>query len=833
MIRPGDVIRGIRIIERLGEGGMGEVFLGVQEKIGREVAVKAIHRDHRLDPSAKARFLREANILAQLEHPNICRLYDSIETDEHELIVLELVRGRNLRELLSEPLSTEKKMEIAEQVFTALEAAHAISVIHRDLKPENIMVTDDGTVKVLDFGLARHVSSMPKVPVLTTDETATETPTQPETADDPSLTRMGHVVGTLRYMSPEQARGDELTAASDIYVAGTVLHELWTGRPPYDTGLSPREIAVQAMTGQFNPQIGDDHDLSALISDLTALEPRERPSAAAALDRLCWIRERPRRRARKRMVTAVFTAMAIAVIASTAGFFHARHSQQRAETARAQAEAVNDFIQGMLASAAPGKQGIDTKVIEVLDDASARVDGDLADHPLTRAAVHLTLGRTYDALGAWPTAIEHFETAAAIRKEVLGADHRDTLLAQLRIGSALTNEGKFGDAEFLLSNLYDRSLELFGADDEAIIAIAHANAIALQRLGDYDAAEILIRDEVAHTRRVYGDDDERTVSARHNLATLMARRGGWQEAEAEFREICTTWTRTLGPDHPRTLKSAHNLATAITRSGSDTDEAVAIFTDVIDRRRRVLGDEHPDTLHSLGDLGSHLRRIGRFEEAEYRTREALEIQLSTIGEEHPNTITSQMNLAIILAKMGRRDEAEALLRDALPIAERTLGTSHRNTLNILGNLGNLLAASERYDEAETIQRRMIAEFEASLGKDHPTTWSSTNALVNTLIALGRITEAEALVTEILAKERAALGPEDSKTLNALGNHGRILRAQGRGEAAEAVFRELLGSSEKVFGADHPRTDQARNDLAAVLEENGKFDEAEAIRNSSS
>ncbi|MGD8441058.1 MAG: serine/threonine-protein kinase, partial [Holophagae bacterium] len=379
MIEPGTIIRDIRIVERLGEGGMGETWLGVQEAIGREVAVKVIRADHRLDAAAKARFLREAHILGQLEHPNICRIYDFVETDEADLIVLELIRGRSLRERLAEPLDDGTRLRIASQVLAALEAAHAISVIHRDLKPDNIMVAGDGTVKVLDFGLARHA---------TPGATSAGTPDRArvsngsagdsDTADSFDVTRFGEVVGTPRYLSPEQARGDPLTAASDMFVFGLLLRELWTGRPPFSDELTVKQLVRKAMLGEIEPVTGIDPDVAALIGELCAVEPRDRPSAAIAQERLQWIRERPRRAARRRVLVAVIAALAMAASVSTIGFFQARRSQRRAEAARAEAEAVNSFLRSMLASAAPDERGIDTKVVEVLDAAAAQVEVDFA-----------------------------------------------------------------------------------------------------------------------------------------------------------------------------------------------------------------------------------------------------------------------------------------------------------------------------------------------------------------------------------------------------------------------------------------------------------------------
>ncbi len=153
----GRTVGGIRLESLLHRGGMGELYLGFDERLERRVAVKAIGSDQRLDPIARARFLREARILSQLEHPNICLLYDYVEGSETDFLVLELLEGSSLRDILDAGLSRVEALRIAISVGEALIAAHSMSVIHRDLKPENIMVTGTGQVKVLDFGLARPV----------------------------------------------------------------------------------------------------------------------------------------------------------------------------------------------------------------------------------------------------------------------------------------------------------------------------------------------------------------------------------------------------------------------------------------------------------------------------------------------------------------------------------------------------------------------------------------------------------------------------------------------------------------------------------------------------
>jgi len=155
----GTTLGRIRIVDSLGKGGMGEVYVGWDETLKRRVALKAIHGAQRFDAEAKARFLREARILSQLDHPGICRIYDFVEVEESDFLVLELIEGQSLRQALEDGLEDSYKLFIAEKVAEALAAAHAKGVAHRDLKPENVMLTDDGQVKVLDFGLARSIDT--------------------------------------------------------------------------------------------------------------------------------------------------------------------------------------------------------------------------------------------------------------------------------------------------------------------------------------------------------------------------------------------------------------------------------------------------------------------------------------------------------------------------------------------------------------------------------------------------------------------------------------------------------------------------------------------------
>ncbi|MBV9497335.1 MAG: serine/threonine protein kinase, partial [Acidobacteria bacterium] len=225
----------IRVERVLGVGGMGDVYRGFDEKLMRPVALKALHRDQQLDDEARARLIREARTLSQLEHPNICRIHDYMEGPEGDVLVLELIDGRTLDEVFREGISNAEKLRVARDIAEVLVAAHRAGVVHRDLKPENVMITTAGEVKVLDFGLARWVdrSSGSKLPVRPTPRLRLGEDTgnvhifpidrYNDSEERPLATAAGLTVGTPMFMSPEQARGEMLTPASDMYSFGLLL----------------------------------------------------------------------------------------------------------------------------------------------------------------------------------------------------------------------------------------------------------------------------------------------------------------------------------------------------------------------------------------------------------------------------------------------------------------------------------------------------------------------------------------------------------------------------------------------------------------------------------
>jgi serine/threonine protein kinase/beta-lactam-binding protein with PASTA domain len=261
----GRVLEGrYRVLERLARGGMSTVYSALDERLDREVAVKVMSAALSTDPAFADRFAREARVAARLSHLNAVAVYDQGTDDGHVFLVMELVRGRTLRDLIREQrqLSPAQAVSILEPVLGALAAAHRAGLVHRDIKPENILLADDGVVKVADFGLARAIES------------------------DASNTRTGLMMGTVAYCPPEQISRGNADARSDVYSAGVVLFELLTGSTPY-VGDSAMAVAYQHVNSDVPAPSSRRSGLPTQLDDVvlraTSREPSGRPLDAGAL----------------------------------------------------------------------------------------------------------------------------------------------------------------------------------------------------------------------------------------------------------------------------------------------------------------------------------------------------------------------------------------------------------------------------------------------------------------------------------------------------------------------------------------------------------------------
>ena len=860
----GTTVGRIRVVEALGQGGMGEIYVGYDEKLKRKVALKAIRDERRLDAETKARFLREARMLSQLDHPAICRIYELIEGEDSDLLVLELIPGKSLKQAMAEgELEPALKLHVAERVSEALVAAHAQGIAHRDLKPENVMLTPDGGVKVLDFGLAytpdadlvtaldgaagsvggrrtavtetggteaaeavtevggTAVTAVTEVggtpgapgaapPVASTvvwsgahsAPPATTRPGSPPGAEPGAAvasdfveTRHGIVMGTVAYMSPEQARGERVTVAGDLYSLGLLLQELCTGELAYDPDLGVLDMLRKAAVADTRQVTGVDPDLTELIERLKSLDPEARPSAVETSQRLRWIRGKPGRRLLRRLAAVL---LAILLLGGLKYTFDLRRERNKAEAALRETRDVLEFVVGLFAVSDPETaRGQDLTARDMLDAGADRLAGELRDQPRSRSRLMLTMGRIYRQLGIYDQARPLLEEGFEIRSRL--SDEEIELAEPLDLLASLyTDQGAYSQAE----PLYRRSLEIreraLGESHPHVAASLNNLAYHFWARGELESAEPLLRRALAILEQARGAEHPDVASSLVNLGELHRERGELERAEPYFRRALAMQEKLLDPGHPDLAFSLNSLA-MIHHAQGETSRAEPLFERTLQIQERVLGAEHPNVAVSCNNLAELYRGIGDYGRAEALYARALAIQERALGTAHPAVAVTRSNLADLYAARGERSRAEPLFVRALEAQEAAFGLDHPHVAVTLNHLADLHlaggAGSPDLARAEPLYLRALAIQEQAYGGGHLSVAITLADLGDLSLARGRPAEAERYYLRSQASTRQVLS-EDGTSRQ--GRHllaavrlglGRVYEASGAAvRAAESWTR---------------------------------------------
>ena len=726
----GQKIQHFRVVEQLGKGGMGDIYIAYDERLRRKVALKALRRQHRPDVEAKTRLLREARILSKLDHPHICRIYELLEEGDTDVLVLELIEGQSLKRAFSrERPDRELQMRIAIQIADALAAAHGKGVVHRDLKPDNVMLTPSGDVKVLDFGLS-----------LAAKDEATLTlasPQKVEDLDDTATrlredryrrlkTQLGSIMGTAAYMSPEQAQGEAVSAAGDMYSLGLVFHELFTGESPYDPDLSLTAMLIKVARADTFEVKGVDPDLASLIERLKSLAPAARPSAIDVGERLRWIAAKPRRR-RRRMLRGVAMAFLV-VVAMALGFqtFRISHEAERAnrEAERASQEAasaqqVAQFLVDLFELSDPGKaRGNAVTAREILDGGAEKIATDLSGQPRIQARLRDTIGTVYGKLGLFDQAVPLLELALTGRRELLGHGHAETADSELHLAYLLWQQGRFDDAVPLYESSIETHRRVLGPEHPVLADSLNGLGIVYWNQGRYDDAEPLYQRSLEIREQALGRDHPKVAASLDNLAILYKDQQRWGAAEPLYKRSLEIREHSLGGDHPDIAASLNNLG-VFYLDQERFAEARPLYERAIQIWEKAMGAAHPAVGVGLVNLGNIHLELGNLEPSRELYDRAVEIFEAALGPEHPYVGYALAGRGTILIKQDRFVEAESPLRRALAIHEHSLGPAHadvgrrlRELAQVYQGQGDLARAKEHHARAREILGN-------ALGAEHP------------------------------------------------------------------------------------------------------------------
>jgi serine/threonine-protein kinase len=761
-----------RIVGEIARGGMATVYLAERADgaFDQRVALKLLPLAF-ADAEARRRLHRERKILAQLQHPNICRLLDG-GSDEwgRPFLVMEFVDGVPIDRYCDEQmLGIDERVRLLVAVAEAVAFAHRNLIVHRDLKPSNILVTPEGRVKLLDFGIAKLLD--------------------PEEADGPTVGRMM----TPAWASPEQLRGEPLSTSSDVYQLGLLLRELLAGRRP---AAAERERARRSRTPRG--------DLDVVVSKALEIEPAARYASVQAfaedLERHLARRPilaRPQtfvyrssrflRRHRLGAVAAAIAMTAIVAGAAIAAYQAVVAARERtaAERAAHRAARVADFLVEVFEGSAPERAlGREITARELLDRGAARIEQLNAD-PQLKASLLETMGRAYRSHGVYDRSTELFERALADRRAV-ASQAPNALAATLHdLGTVMHYQSRFDTAR----TYFDQALAL---------------------------------------RRAAGNADLPGIAdTLHQRGAMHIAAGDNVVAERDLHEALDLLRRHRGPQHPSVAAVLTDLGRLLAYQGRVAD-ATPVLTEAVKIRREALGTRHPAYAESLVALARNLETEGRMAEALVLFREGAEIDRDVYGPNHPTTLNRANALGTRLFERGEYAEAATLFRRVHDGSRARLGEGHALMGSYAFNIGATCVELGEFEEAERYLRRALAIQEATTGREAWNTLMTVTQLAVSLFRMGQHGEAERLFTRALASvDRVSFHQESVAAAVRLG-YGRLLLDTGRTAAAAPLVETGVENVRSRYGEASWRTAVANVVLGKLRFAQRRRDEARRL-----
>jgi eukaryotic-like serine/threonine-protein kinase len=810
-----------RLIDTLGEGGMGAVYLAEQrEPVQRKVALKVV-RTGLMSGDVRARFEAERQALALMHHANVASVFDAGNTPSGQpYFAMEYVQGQDITAHCDQLcLDFRGRITLFLQVCDGVLHAHQKGLIHRDLKPGNILVSrvqdQPAAVKIIDFGVAKSMSGL--------------------LAANPAHTRLGSFVGTPTYSSPEQVSGPvaNVDTRSDIYSLGVVLYQLLAGVTPYSDDELNRKTPVELsrlLSGEHPPSplvrytslsreeeqsIADRRaltveemkaalgaDVSWIVGKCLEVDPDDRYPSVLELEKDLrrWLQNlpvqaRPASRLyrmrkfvrRHRLGVAAATLGTLALLGTTGA---AIYGYVRAEKALEEAEMAAEFQVKQMQSIDAAAIGLSlrSRLIQSVQKRGAERGWE----PAAVAQGQQQLGMLIEGVSFTDLSLDQLDTHTFLPTLAsINKDYNDHPLLQARLWQSLAD--------------------------------------TLVKLGRLEAAVEPQRLALEQRRQVLGDDDPLTLVSLRSRGELLLELGRHEEAEADLRAAMTGMRRVLGNNHPETLTSLIRLSYALSLPGrKGKEDSMAYAREALAGSRQALGENDPITLEAISNMGICFWYQRRYPDAEKYFREALNKHLRVYGKQHQETMDTMNNLAVLLMDTGRFAEAETMVLQVLAYQRIHLGNEHPSTLSTQGDLGTVLDFEGRHAEAEPFHRQVVGALRRSLGEEHPDTLSRSIGLATNLSKQGKIDEAIALNRHILSISRRTSGDEDHLTLTLMTSLAVFLQMKGESDEASALMQDMLESRRRTLGDTHRYTLAAIVTMASLSKAQGDLKQAEKL-----
>jgi serine/threonine-protein kinase len=754
-----DVLTGTRlgpyeIVDKLGEGGMGQVFRARRDDgvFQKEVAIKIVPSAF-ASPALVERFRAERRILAGLDHANIARVLDGGSTPNGApYLVMEYVPGLPLLEHCEQQgLSLRDRVRLFRSLCDAVQYAHENLVVHRDLKPANVIVTSEGIAKLLDFGIAKLL--------------------EPSPVTGAQQTRPFERMMTPEYASPEQIRGEAVTTATDVYSLGAMLYELLAKRRPFSFRNHSLGEMERAVCEQDAPPLGRVHndlagDLENIVGKamqkLPALRYRSAGQLADDLGRYLdgfpvqarpdstWYKTGKFLRRHKLAMGALgagLLSLAVFVILLV-------KERNTTERERAAAEQVVRFLVGSFSVADPSNSaGKVATARDILDNGVARVEAELKEQPEIMGRMLSTMGEVYGVIGEQKLAQRLLERSVAMPGTPL-----QHALALKRLGIVQTANGEWAAAERSL-----RGAVTVLKDNREVVTVNYADALSalaanLRTQGKLDDAEATVQQALALMRRMRGEQHPDTAECLGIWAQIRYDRQDGAGALERNRQALTIEEKALGTVHRRVALRL-NLIAANLLQLRDFKSAEQTMLRALEIFRKLYGDKQQGVATAWNDLSVIYSRQGKYEEAAQANTEALKIYRGAYGDHHPFVAAALTNLAQIKRRQGDVMKASELTGQALESARQSVGPDKPEYAFAAYLAGVLAIDRGLFRESEQHLREAALVRSKSQGVEHDSVLVVEGYLAIALQAKGEIKPARAIYERMvsIAEKRKQAG----------------------------------------------------------------------------
>lgn len=821
---PGAHVGPYRLVRELGHGGMGSVWLAERDDgtFKRNVALKLPHVTW-LGGLAE-RMARERDILATLEHPNIARLYDAgVDDLGRPFMAMEYVEGVTIDRYCAEhSLSIEGIMQLILQVARAVAHAHARLVVHRDLKPSNILVTADGSVRLLDFGVAKLLENRPG-----------------------EQTQFAVRAFTPEYAAPEQIKGEPISTATDVYSLGVVSYQLLTGALPYSpkhTGGGQLERAITEVDASLASTTAQDHqrgrrlrgDIDAILNRALKKDPVQRYASADgfALDIEHHLQGRPIQArpdsawyrfskfvGRNRAGTAAAAAVLIALLAgASVALWQAREAREQAartaverdiaRRAAAREEAVRMYLTRMFRNSVTTDGAGPTTAKAMLDRSAERVLQEYRDDPYLAGKVVETLADLYGALEDVAGQVPLLE--GYLKQAGPEADPETVALARQKLAHAELARGNLQRADELL-----QPAEQFWNTDRKRYAGQHlewvtVKARLLRAQGDLAGSIATNEQAIAERIALSGENHSETAILYNSLGIALMNANRLQEATAAYRKALAIHDALgSGEDVPALVMRA-NVGTLSYRVGRLAD-AERELKHAFDAQRAISGDSAA-VAASMGQYGSLQTALGRPDLAIPVLEQASSMAEKFTARGSALHVQNQTFLAEAHAAAGRREQAAQLADEALVLARKQFGDDHFFAQRTRLAKARITVNQQPFEKANAELANVIAKLRAGGPAAQLALGQALVAHGELMLQNGRGADAAPLLEEAVKLREQIMWEQSWELAEARARLGEAHIANGKAEGKQLIERSLA-TLESQLGPDHPQTARARRAVA--------------------